>query len=203
MRRATAFEPVAPDHTGQTALYSVPAQDARPKIGIRQSLMCPSPLNKALCRQGLEAVPYASTCVNHPCETMMCTTTPPCSPCTSDNDTIGTLCLNGCDGPQQCPIGATSPAAFACRVDADCSSFCVRGCCAECRTRDDCDNPLDQNCVNRVCVTRSGSPIILDVAGNGFSLTDAAHGVDFDFYGDGKKIRIPGTTPNSDHACSV
>ncbi len=36
------------------------------------------------------------------------------------------------------------------------------------------------------------------MAGNGFSLTDAAHGVDFDFYAAGTKIRIAWTAPGSD-----
>jgi hypothetical protein len=47
------------------------------------------------------------------------------------------------------------------------------------------------------------SPIIVDTEGNGFSLSDAAHGVDFDFYGSGSKIRLAWTTPGSDDAWLV
>jgi hypothetical protein len=31
---------------------------------------------------------------------------------------------------------------------------------------------------------------VIDIGGQGFELTDLAHGVDFDFYGTGKKLRI-------------
>jgi hypothetical protein len=52
-------------------------------------------------------------------------------------------------------------------------------------------------------VCGGGSPIVIDVSGNGFSLTSAAHGVDFDFFGTGKKIRIAWTSPDSDNAWLV
>jgi hypothetical protein len=44
------------------------------------------------------------------------------------------------------------------------------------------------------------SPILLDVTGNGFSLTDAANGVDFDLTGDGSVERLGWTANNSDDA---
>jgi hypothetical protein len=78
----------------------------------------------------------------------------------------------------------------------------VNGCCAECHTTEDCPDAEAQACQNGHC-RPLGSPIILDVAGNGFSLTDAAHGVDFDFSGNGKKIRIAWTAPGSDDAWLV
>jgi len=48
-----------------------------------------------------------------------------------------------------------------------------------------------------------GSPIVIDVTGEGFSLTDAAHGVNFDFFGTGKNVRIAWTTPASGNAWLV
>lgn len=48
-----------------------------------------------------------------------------------------------------------------------------------------------------------GSPIIVDIAGNGFSLTDAAGGITFDFYGTGHPVRIAWTTPGADDAWLV
>jgi hypothetical protein len=44
------------------------------------------------------------------------------------------------------------------------------------------------------------SPIILDLNGNGFSLTDAAHGVLFDISGSGKPVQIAWTAPGADNA---
>jgi hypothetical protein len=44
------------------------------------------------------------------------------------------------------------------------------------------------------------SPVLIDVAGNGFLLTDAAGGVDFDMRANGSLLRVAWTTPNSDDA---
>ena len=59
-------------------------------------------------------------------------------------------------------------------------------------TRDSCEcNADDPNCV---------SPVLIDVSGNGFNLTDAAGGVDFDMRANGSPLRVAWTTPNSDDA---
>jgi len=50
---------------------------------------------------------------------------------------------------------------------------------------------------SRVC---TGSPVLIDVNGNGFSLTDAQHGVGFDLNGDGNPDQLPWTEEGSDDA---
>jgi hypothetical protein len=47
------------------------------------------------------------------------------------------------------------------------------------------------------------SPIIVDVSGNGFDLTNAANGVDFDLDSNGAKERLAWTAPGSDDAFLV
>jgi len=44
------------------------------------------------------------------------------------------------------------------------------------------------------------SPVLIDLQGNGFSLTNAQNGVDFDIDGDGARERLGWTTPASDDA---
>lgn len=58
-----------------------------------------------------------------------------------------------------------------------------------------CDcNPDDPNCV---------SPVLIDVAGNGFELTNAAGGVDFDMRANGSTLHVAWTKANSDDAWLV
>src|SRR5579871_6546980 len=47
------------------------------------------------------------------------------------------------------------------------------------------------------CCVNPGTPIIMDVDGSGYSLTSAANGVMFDFYGDGTPARVAWIAPGS------
>lgn len=62
-------------------------------------------------------------------------------------------------------------------------------------TTDSCEcNPNDSNCV---------SPVLIDLSGNGFKLTNAAGGVRFDIRANGSPLRVAWTTANSDDAWLV
>jgi hypothetical protein len=50
------------------------------------------------------------------------------------------------------------------------------------------------------CDTCGGSPIVIDIAGDGITLTNPSEGVDFDLNGNGTRDRLGWTRPNSDDA---
>jgi hypothetical protein len=60
-----------------------------------------------------------------------------------------------------------------------------------------CESGLQEN--GRCCCSWN-TPIVIDVMGNGFNLTNAANGVDFDITGLGVQSHISWTAPNSDDA---
>lgn len=64
-----------------------------------------------------------------------------------------------------------------------------------------CDQGVYNFCT---CLCDTGpSPIIIDVLGNGFNLTDLAHGVNFDLNCDGSAERLSWTSSNSDEVFLV
>jgi hypothetical protein len=56
------------------------------------------------------------------------------------------------------------------------------------------------SCTCLGCDTCGGSPIVIDINGDGIALTAAADGVDFDLNGNGTRDRLGWTTPGSDDA---
>jgi len=56
------------------------------------------------------------------------------------------------------------------------------------------------SCTCLGCDTCGGSPIVIDIAGDGIALTNPSNGVDFDLNGNGTRDRLGWTKPNSDDA---
>ena len=88
-----------------------------------------------------------------------------------------------------------------------CPLFCnLEECGWNCQPRDPCtyrDNggcPNGYSGVGKVGCCSPSSPIVIDVSGNGFNLTDAEHGVTFDIFGNETPIRLGWTSLGSDDA---
>ena len=81
---------------------------------------------------------------------------------------------------ESCPTDAGSPL--------DCEQFAQVWCDSLCR------------CTTQTYCNNNHSPIIIDLSGKGFDLTDAQHGVNFDLDGDGFPEQVSWTAANSDVA---
>jgi hypothetical protein len=57
-----------------------------------------------------------------------------------------------------------------------------------------------ESCSCSGCDTCGGSPIVIDIAGDGIAMTGPANGVNFDLNGNGTRDRLGWTQPNSDDA---
>lgn len=123
------------------------------------------------------------------------------------NPNICYSCDNTCAAP--------GTVGYACCTTPDCAQglLCINGACSPPPSPPTC-GPAGTNCTNSDCVPPScppgldwnpalcecyqySTPIIIDTDGSGFHLTSAANGVLFDFFGDGKSIRIAWTDPGS------
>lgn len=106
----------------------------------------------------------------------------PPPPCPGHWECVNDICtfVAGC-GTDQCqnPLGSCGGGGGGCVTDHDCPFW------------------PDQVCFQGTCAY---TPIVIDVSGNGFSLTDAIGGVPFDLGGRGSPIQTAWTASNSDDA---
>ena len=108
----------------------------------------------------------------------------------------GLVCLNPRQNFSQgpCPTGfSNDTTGYYC-----CQTGCAITECPE--DRDECESGGG---TFKGCCRGCFSPIVIDVAGNGFNLTDGANGVDLDLTGEGTKDRTAWTAPGSDDAWLV
>lgn len=114
----------------------------------------------------------------------------------------------GCDSLEQCTCGIYGPIDFTCYFENGiCNATgtivrfqkCYLGTCnCTCAEPDGgCGEGFHWSSTTCKCIRNS--PILIDVLGDGFALTDAAHGVDFNFSGDGSQ-RMSWTASGSDDA---
>ena len=118
----------------------------------------------------------------------------------------GELCGDGkdndCDGKTDC----NDETCWQEDICTDCPLTCEEGGCPEWFIQ--CANPCMYKTTNGCPpdTSRSGnccyrpSPIVVDVAGNGFNLTDGANGVNFDLNNDGVAEKLSWTSAGSDDA---
>src|SRR5260370_21795061 len=111
--------------------------------------------------------------------------------------------------PVECPSPRPTPPPE-CRFAAWSSLFCKWTCiCPPGSGPWDCEPGVQIWCDSKCrCVASQfacdgPSPIIVDISGNGFDLTDASHGVKFDLDSDGVKEQIAWTSPNTDNVWLV
>ncbi|MGA9994351.1 MAG: hypothetical protein WBP93_03000 [Pyrinomonadaceae bacterium] len=115
-----------------------------------------------------------------------CPSGPAADPCDTAHNAPGSACPAGYRQEGLCCVLDIPDCAYggfegsACFVDPDC--YCGLRC-----------------SIHSIC-ERPHSPILIDINGNGFSMTDAAQGVAFDFKGDGTPMQLSWTAPASDDA---
>ena len=112
--------------------------------------------------------------------------------CTGLCGSDGLCCQSGLGG------SCTSP--YDC-----CEGTCPRGrCCltagSDCSGPNDCCSPLICDIGNTNTCIHTGSPIIIDVDGSGFKLTDYHGGVKFDLFDTGQAIQLSWTARGSTNA---
>lgn len=97
-----------------------------------------------------------------------------------------------------CPIGTTPNGSGLCCFSGTTTSNCGLAFANKCMMYGGDYDFLSCTCLG--CDTCGGSPIVIDIAGDGIVLTNPSSGVDFDLNGNGTRDRLGWTQPNSDDA---
>ena len=173
--RSNAFTNISPQVTNSTALTQVVAHEVGHTFGLGD---CPS------CAAGTSVM-----------------TLPPCPPCNFNDTTWGRSGPAGCD-TQRAQQGGGYQGNGDCLVDNDGDGWPY---CVDCEDNNpqltnNCDPGEYEACSGQECIY---SPILIDTLGNGFDLTDAMSGVDFDLRPDGVPERLAWTAPGTDDAWLV
>ena len=157
----------------------------------------------------------SSACGTWRCDTAECL--PQCHEqweCWGWQYVLGSTCAGGCCDPPPDPGDPGDPCEFgSCSANWQCvSQSCayngVTGCCNGGSPPPPQECYEDENCgyygwcdANGTC--QYDTPVVIDLAGDGFDLTNAASGVVFDISGSGKPIRIAWTRAGTDDAWLV
>ena len=109
--------------------------------------------------------------------------------------------------PTPTPGDCNGPADYATYPSTGCKTgfvnnggYCTRNTAFRLRCDAYGDGYDEETCSCFGCASCGGSPVVIDVQGNGFSLTDATGGVRFDLNSDGTAEKLSWTAPNSDDA---
>ena len=115
--------------------------------------------------------------------------TQPPRPCTRCGNATGIICNSGCNGCEEFSGAADSEICLTNNLEDNscCSNYEAAQCTLNGGTWDD---------FSCTCI----SPIVIDVLGNGFNLTDAENGVWFDILNNGAPRRLAWTAAGSDDA---
>ena len=119
------------------------------------------------------------------------------------------FCPNDSIGPGTCDIEKVKEL----YCPTPCPEWCDFNACWNCVPADPCTYPITgcpsgysrqtdtgERGGNPTGCCEPGSPILIDVSGNGFNLSSAENGVTFDIFGDGTPLRFAWTSPGSDDA---
>lgn len=116
-------------------------------------------------------------------------TLPPCPPCNYNDTTAGRTSPSTCDNESAQQVGQyVASSGGGCGIGSPC--YDMIGCLG-----------CDANCF--CTAINPSSPILIDITGDGFALTDLAGGVRFDLDARGRRGQTPWTALNSDDAFLV